>query len=364
MTSAQYTTSATPHLTIVDCHDDLSIIGSTGNEVLIEIDDDSPATQIERSGESITITAMDSCDIACPSGVSITVEHVSGDLRVSELAGTLAIDTVNGDAALREIGPTEIKTVQGDLSIREVDGDLNIGTVRGDAKLKRISGQASVGQVYGDLVAQDLGSGAAFGDVSGDISFETTLQPKQTYAAKAKGDIIFRVAGGGAQFNLSSRSEIRSRLQTTNWQGNQRNATATLGDGSATVSLQADGDLLLLPASGGWNVDDFSDHVESMIESAMGQFESQMSRMQKDLEKRFGVQQAERARRAAERAKRHAERAAGSWGSFFASGRQAAAPPVEPISDAERLAVLKMVEDGKITADEAAKLLAAMEGST
>jgi hypothetical protein len=37
-------------------------------------------------------------------------------------------------------------------------------------------------------------------------------------------------------------------------------------------------------------------------------------------------------------------------------------PPAEPISDAERMAILKMVQDKKITADEASKLLAALEG--
>jgi hypothetical protein len=37
-------------------------------------------------------------------------------------------------------------------------------------------------------------------------------------------------------------------------------------------------------------------------------------------------------------------------------------PPAEPVSDTERMAILKMVADKKITADEASRLLAALEG--
>jgi hypothetical protein len=102
-----------------------------------------------------------------------------------------------------------------------------------------------------------------------------------------------------------------------------------------------------------------------MIESAMSQFETQMSQVQHDLEQRFGKfdkqaeKAAERAARSAERAKRRAERAAGSWG--FTVGRPPV-PPAEPVTDQERLMILKMVEEGKITADQAAQLLSALEG--
>jgi hypothetical protein len=373
MTTTPFATSATPHITVNDCHADLAIIGSPENQVVIEIDDESPATHIERTGETIVVTAMDSCEIVCPASASITVQHVSGDLRVNELKGTLAIDTVNGDVSLRDIGPTMLRNIQGDLSVRDGSGDLRIETVRGDAKVKRVAGNVAIDRVSGDLVTSDLGQNASFGSVNGDISIDTDLKPGQAVMAKANGDIVLRINSGGAQLNLNSRGDLRCRVPVTNWQGNDRSATARLGDGSAAVSLTADGDLLVLPGSNRWDTDSFSGQVESMIESAMGQFESQMTRIQSDLEKRLGglrgmgdrtERAAERARHAAERAKQRAERAAKSWGTFFTPGRPSAppTPPAEPVTDQERLAVLKMVEEGKITADDAAKLLAAMEG--
>jgi hypothetical protein len=37
-------------------------------------------------------------------------------------------------------------------------------------------------------------------------------------------------------------------------------------------------------------------------------------------------------------------------------------PPVEPVSDDERMTILRMVEQGKISVTDAEKLLSALEG--
>jgi SHOCT-like domain len=271
---------------------------------------------------------------------------------------------------LHDVGPTAIKAVQGDLSLRDADGDVQVEVVRGDAKLKHVAGSVAINKVAGDLVASDLGGGLAINMVGGDASLQTSLVTGQVYALKTGGDIIFRVEGGGGQFALNCKGDLRVRLPMTNWAGNDRSATGTYGDGSAQVTLMANGDLLVLPATTGTSFDPdvLSEQVEAMIESAMSQFETQMSQVQHDLEQRFGKfdkqaeKAAERAARSAERAKRRAERAASSWG--FTVGRPPVppTPPSEPVSDQERLLILKMVEEGKITADQAAQLLAALEG--
>jgi len=44
------------------------------------------------------------------------------------------------------------------------------------------------------------------------------------------------------------------------------------------------------------------------------------------------------------------------------TGSRAPTPLNDPVSDQERMAILRLVEQGKITAGEAEKLLAALEG--
>jgi hypothetical protein len=369
MTNANYTTTATPQLKI-SCHADLQITGAPDNTVVIDIDDNSPASRIERQDDTIVVTAMRDCDIACPIGSQLTIDHASGDVRVLQVKGTLAVNVVNGDAVLHDVGPAAIKAVQGDLSLRDASGDVQIEVVRGDAKLKRVTGSIAINKVAGDLVASDLGGGLAVNNVGGDASLQTSLAAGWPYVVKAGGDVIFRVEGGGGQFALNCKGDLRVRLPMTNWTGNDHTATGTYGDGSANVTLQANGDLLVLPASTGapFDPDVLSEQVEAMIESAMSQFETQMSQVQHDLELRFGKfdkqaeKAAERAARSAERAKRRAERAAGSWGFTVGRPPPPPTPPSEPVSDQERLLILKMVEEGKITADQAAQLLAALEG--
>ena len=38
------------------------------------------------------------------------------------------------------------------------------------------------------------------------------------------------------------------------------------------------------------------------------------------------------------------------------------APPVDPVTDVERMTILKMLQDKKITSEDAEKLLSALEG--
>ncbi len=72
--------------------------------------------------------------------------------------------------------------------------------------------------------------------------------------------------------------------------------------------------------------------------------------------------QADRAVRRADQKVRQAERHARRWNVNWSAGTNSATPAPEPVSDDERLSILKMLQDKKITAEEAEKLLAALEG--
>ena len=84
MTNANYTTSAAPQLKI-SCHADLQIVGTPDHIVAIDIEDNSPASRIERQEDVIQVTAMSDCAITCPIGTTLSIEHVSGDLRVTQV---------------------------------------------------------------------------------------------------------------------------------------------------------------------------------------------------------------------------------------------------------------------------------------
>ncbi|MFN7211267.1 MAG: SHOCT-like domain-containing protein, partial [Aggregatilineales bacterium] len=91
------------------------------------------------------------------------------------------------------------------------------------------------------------------------------------------------------------------------------------------------------------------------------QISQQLSRLEQTLAERAEAV----AQRAAGRARDRGKRAARMWTWSGEADAFAPKPPraqPSPVTEAERLAILRMVEERKITIDEAERLLAALEG--
>ena len=378
-----FDTSDSPHLTVARCGGNLSIVGTDQRGLAVLGDENQ--IKVERQGESFTVTANGDCDVHCPPGASVTLKQVSGDLSVLGLGGPLAIESASGMVTLRDIGPTTLRQACGDLEVRGVTGELKVESVSGDAKVRQVSGAVELKSVHGDLAARDLDGGAVAEHVSGDVSLSTALAKGAAYRFQASGDISAKVdVGSGARVTLKG-SEVHCRLPLQTTERTASRIVGTLGDGSAELTLQASGDLSVTERGETWGWAG-EEQWESAMESWSQQFEAQMADMQRKLEERLaGIpyvdsekvarraqEAAERARRqaqrTAERAQARAERAArkhehrGHAMRWSWSAPQPPKPPAEPVSDTERMAILKMVADKKITADEASRLLTALEG--
>lgn len=396
-----FETSEAPHITIKRCSADLEIAGNSERRVVVVGDEDD--VHVERQGESFAITADDDCDIHCPRGTSITIQQVSGDLQVQGIGGPLAIQSVSGDAELRDVGPATLQSVSGDLEARGVDGELRIQSASGDAELRDVKGLAALESVSGDLAARALHGGALVKNVSGDVSLNTALAENASYQIEARGDISAKieVGEGGARFTLEA-SDLHCRLPLQFTERTSRRVVGVLGEGKSELILKARGDLAISESGETWGPV-FETEFESAMETWAHQFEAQMADMERKLEERLahipfvdGERVAKRAQEAAERARRQAERTAErararaerarehaehdrrkhdkhgfgfrmQWSPPSApkgppSAPKPPKPPAEPISDTERMTILKLVADKKISAEEAQKLLAALEG--
>ena len=423
MDEQRFTTSLTPHITVEACAGDLAIAAAAEPEVIIALEGDDG--DIQREGETLRMRSGGDCRITCPPASTVTLRGVGGDLSVSDLGGTLAVESVGGDVSLRGAGMVTIRSAASDVSARDVAGDLRIENVESDLEARRVDGRLIVKSVGGDLSARTLG-GFEIDDVGGDASIETDMQAGRTYRAHAGGDLTLRLPPHvSAQFQLSAGGEIEKRVEFTEWQGNAHAGQGLMGSGEARVELSAGGDLMLLPLRSDTDFD-FNinfDAIGSEIAAKMGQFEheleakmeklsEQISRMAEmgahELESRLrraNIEQAgrhaeraaERIREQAERARQHAERAAERArrqaertrrraerhgkrhgfqfhvdltppGAPSRAGRAAPPPPPPPraaqpaATEEERLMILHMLEQRKISADEADRLLNALEG--
>ena len=394
-----FDTSTAPHLTVEMCGGDLSVTAADTPRVLVSLSREGDEAQ--REGETLRIRAGGDCKITCPPDASVTVEQVGGDLSVRGLKGTLAVQAVGGDVSLRGAGVITLQSAAGDVSASDIGGDLRIEAARGDVEVRRVAGQFIASNVGGSLNAQALGRGF---DISAacDMSLEVDVRAGESYRARAGCDLTLRVPrDASARFKLSAGGDIGRRIELSDWQGNAHTGQGVLGKGEAEVELIAGGDLMLLP-SRAWRDDDFGfnfDAVESQIEAKMEQFEreldikmaklgEQIARMAAvgtaDLEARLSRATVERAsrhaERAAEHARRQAERAAErarrrtERGSRLHAAhisvdipprppRPPAPPkPAAPITEGERLMILRLLEQRKISVEEAGRLLDALEG--
>ena len=141
-----------------------------------------------------------------------------------------------------------------------------------------------------------------------------------------------------------------------------------LGDGSAKIALSAGGDIRVTNnAEAGNSAEDFGNFAGMNFDwSGFGE------RISRQVEQAT-ARAAKRAEEAARRVERHAERQARRWRGGVKAGRwnwaagppgipTPPSPPSEPVAEEERMAVLKMLAEKKITAEQAEQLLNALEG--
>jgi hypothetical protein len=227
--------------------------------------------------------------------------------------------------------------------------------------------------------------------VGGDGSLTTDFTPGCDYGLTAGGDAVVKFPlQASARFQISAGGDIHHKVDWVEVQKGSGALSGRVGEGEANVVISAGGDVSLRSKSDSGafafnlTVDDGLDiELESMAEEIERSIQAHMARMHAQLEAQLGrIDQgairlkagraAEKAQRqalqAAERARLKAERAQRRWERMGA--RRPARPTrstvhhrtADSITDRERSMVLQMVQDGKITADEAARLLEAMEG--
>jgi len=175
---------------------------------------------------------------------------------------------------------------------------------------------------------------------------------------------------------LSARDGVRSSIPGLVLEETEGQMQGILGAGEASLEAQVGGHASvrpLEPAHRPGEELDLSD-IEGLGAQIVARVAEAMSEMEARLDESLGridstevrrrvERVAEKARRAAEReterVRLRAERAERRW--QRASGRRAR-PRRTAATDEERMRVLRLVEEGKVTPEQAADLLAALEG--
>jgi hypothetical protein len=371
--------------------------------------------QTEEGEKGLSITGQSDLVVSLPTAANVTVVAARGDLNVRQISGPLHVQEANGDAVVQNCNSVGAGVVHGDFLVRDQSGSCSVEEVMGDLSLRGVT-DVSAGRVYGDCVVQNAGGNVTIGECLGDVSLKSVGGDVQLNAVsgdtglrsvgglanvthtrgdirlrgsltegkhrlKADGDVVIRWPIG-APINIEARgSRVINRMSLDESSEQGGLFSGRIGMGGTVLLVEANGRIILkdLDAAEGWDESagldlDFSDlgvHISAEINSRMSEI---ASRLEQKLGPQFAARMekkaqeaAARAERAAERAMRKAEKAArrAQWQARRTGYRPPT--PARPARKArqateeEQLKILKMVEQGVITPDEANTLLQAIE---
>jgi len=416
------TTSAAPHI-LLDVSGDLRLKGQDSFEVVAKADNPDNLT-LEAQDDQVTIQCTSDCNVRVPRAAIVQVKAVRGDAVIKALDGDFTIEVVNGDLELRNVGGAKIGATYGDLEAKNVEGDLTIDSAKGDVSIRGVQGDfTATGGISGNLNLGDV-AGNATASSDGNVMLRLDPAPGHHYEFTSRGNIFCRLPmDASAEISVPRASQVMVDLPGIHSSAPVHPPYAiTLGEGDAQITLSANGNVVLDTHAPEWDMEDFdfdigsevngmadvvSQQLTQQVESQVRMIEDQLNAQLSSLSMRLSAAKLseDQARRIEDRAREASERAAAraqerihraqermeqklataqrkieykaraherasrhghhGWNFNFPTPPSPPTPPTplgEPVSDDERLIILRMLEEKKISMEEADELLSALEG--
>ena len=338
-------------------HADVDVLNAGGNVI------------VEKANGAVDLINVDG---------AAALDKALGDVSLRGVRGKVACDQVNGQLHLTDVGEVAVRQVKGSLAAEEIRGALACQKTSGQATLRKVDGSILLGGVGGDLEV-DGGGGSLSARCGGNVQL-----------SKIVGDV--RVTAGG---------EVHCRLDETEGGSFKAVCGGSLtieggpaliarGPGAHTFRLGGGQPNYALVAGGGVHLESGAE-LEGLGEDAGARGARIAARAQRHVSRSLGRTLRRKLRAAGKRA------AAGDWDDSrswsFHIDTDTPAPgaavrdeqlisdfddiddvdvdidmdidaeselDAEPVSAEERLTVLRMLAEGKITAAEAEKLLDAL----
>jgi hypothetical protein len=353
----------TPKINLDKIGGDLSIVGWDGAELLIKADDDE--TRVAQTEGAVSVSCSGDLSLRIPKGAVLAIKSIGGDASIRGVLGGIEIKEIHGDLSVRDVGALSIDTVHSDFSLRGAKGNLYIKNVYSDVSIRDVDGTVTL-----DSVADDLALRGARGNIKVNVGEDVVvyLEPKANgeYSIHA-GDDILLVLPKSANTTITMQGDEID----VDWQGIEPDEEATervvvLGDGSAKITLNAGGDIRVTNrADAGESAEEFGNFAGLNFD--WSGFGDRISRQVTDRVTKRVEEATRRAERHVERQARHGKSglAVGRWNWDFKGTPKPPTPPTppsEPVSEDERMAILKMLADKKITSQQAEELLNALDG--
>ncbi|MFN8445992.1 MAG: hypothetical protein U0175_34695 [Caldilineaceae bacterium] len=407
-----------------ECDDDAEMMFETNDRRLIIVCNDDLSLRVPKSIALNIIAAQGDVEVNNAFG-PVMLGEIQGDADLNNI-GALTASTVQGDLEANNVhGPVQARKVEGDTELNNVHGSCNVGRTEGDFDANNVhgsfegrsGGDLNIVNVHGSLTAQADGDleienvhGSINGRAGGDANVRLNFIAGPC-TIDAGGDINCRIpANADAKVRLQAGGEINTRKLESIPIFNGSKAEFSIGNGGTSIELKAGGDINLGTQAFGGNFnfdfefgnksgDEIAAAASEFTRNLLGQLENGLRSLTRTVDEKLSnlgtseeiagrvhdkVQMAMRraeekiaeASKEAERRARDAEKRMAEMERRQQKGRPGAywgPPPPVPLapkppraapqaSEEERLMVLRMVSEGKISVEQAEQLLAALNG--
>jgi hypothetical protein len=171
------------------------------------------------------VVVFGSCEarftVGVPRGLPVTIDTGSGDVRASDVGGSLTVTARSGD-----------------VDIDGATGDDTVVTVTsGDIVARRVSGAADLRTTSGDIDAVDLDAGSVVAHAtSGDVRVDDAIAPRSVKASATSGDVTVMVPDDGETYDASVDAASGDRhLGITSDPSSTRDLSAMATSGDAEI---------------------------------------------------------------------------------------------------------------------------------
>lgn len=229
--------------------DDLSLAGSD-QMIMTAMVRHSDSLKFSESGGKVDIKATSDLRMQLPAQQPVTVEKVGGDAHVGGLSQRVIIGKVGGDLSLTSLTGASVEMVGGDLSLQHTAGAVEIARVGGDLIGDDVEAVFSRA-VGGDIFLQSV-SGSLNLVAGGDVNIALVSPDLAPVTIIAGGDVRIMVkAACNAQLELFSEgSSIRLNVCGQQGEWDQEDLSLPLGEGGNTVKVKAGGEVFITDHDG------------------------------------------------------------------------------------------------------------------
>lgn len=248
-------------INIERCHGRMSLQGSSKG--LFSYSSDGQV-RVAQDADTVNVSADDDFKAYIPDGVTVRIQQIDGrlsanelsllvvdeaadDVKVSDLRKGLILGTVNGDLEAKKTGEIVAQLINGDVSVKEVSGDIRITTVNDNFSVRNCSGKIEVSQIYGDAFINQITGVVKLDSVAGDAILQGPLPAEKHHIIAAGDVIIYWPRNRNVQFLVTHKGDLINDMRLPNETKIPGEFQATIGDDSCRLIIEAEGNVYLRP---------------------------------------------------------------------------------------------------------------------